>query len=144
VPDFGDVGDASERKPHVFVAMPFTDDLDDLFHYGISRAISEAGFLCERIDASPATGDIVARIRERIETAAFVVAELTGANPNVYLEVGYAWGRDVPTVLLTRESELASLCFDVRGHRCVTYKSIRDLEHKLTQELRALKAVARA
>jgi hypothetical protein len=130
---------ARGRKPHIFVAMPFAGDLGDLFHYGISRAISDAGYLCERVDAAPSVGDVLARIKERIRTAAFVVAELTGGNPNVYLEVGYAWGRGVPTILVVREAEVGGLYFDIRGQRCVTYTSIRDLEEKLCRELAALK-----
>jgi hypothetical protein len=86
------IGYDSGQKPHIFVAMPFADEVGDLFHYGIRQAVSSNGYLCERIDLMPAVGDILARIKERIKTAAFVVAELTGASPNVYLEVGYAWG----------------------------------------------------
>jgi hypothetical protein len=78
------------------------------------------------------------RIKERIKTAAFVVAELTGASPNVYLEVGYAWGRGVPTVLLIQQNEVANLRFDVAGQRCIVYSNIQDLEEKLASELVAL------
>jgi hypothetical protein len=35
----------------------------------------------------------VQRLRERIIKANFVVADVSGANPNVYLEIGFAWGR---------------------------------------------------
>jgi hypothetical protein len=131
------IGYDSGQKPHVFVAMPISGEVDDLFHYGIQRAIKSSGYLCERIDQTPSTGDILTRIRERIETAAFVVAELTDANPNVYLEVGYAWGRNVPTVLLIQDSS-QNLRFDVSGQRCIVYTNIRDLEGKLTIELKAL------
>ena len=132
------IGYDSGQKPHVFVAMPFADDMVDLFHYGIQRAIGATGFLCERIDQLPSVGDILVRVKERIKTAVFVVAELTSANPNVYLEVGYAWGCGVPTVLLIQKNELASLRFDVAGQRCIVYSSIRDLEEKLSSELTAL------
>jgi nucleoside 2-deoxyribosyltransferase len=75
-------------------------------------------------------------VRQRIESAALVVADLTTANPNVYLEVGYAWGRGLPTVLLCKDT--ADLKFDVRGQRCLIYKSIRQLEVSLTRELTTL------
>jgi hypothetical protein len=134
------VGYSSGQKPYIFVAMPFSDDMGDLFHYGIQQAISSIGYLCERIDLMPSVGDILVRIKERIRTAALVVAELTGANPNVYLEVGYAWGCNVPTVLLIRENEVRDLRFDVAGQRCITYTSIRNLEENLSSELAALVA----
>jgi hypothetical protein len=96
-----------------------------------------AGSLCERADLTSFVGDVLDWVRERIATASFVVADLTSANPNVYLEVGYAWGSKVPTVLLV--SETTDLKFDVRGQRCLVYNgSIRQLEESLTKELKAL------
>jgi hypothetical protein len=85
-----DVGEGSRAKRHVFAAMPFAKEFDDRFHYGTQRAAEAAGFLCERADLTSFVGDVLERVRERIATASFVVADLTTANPNVYLEVGYA------------------------------------------------------
>jgi hypothetical protein len=129
-------GIESRQKPHVFIAMQFGQETDDLFHYGIEAATQTAGYLCERIDAVSFTGDILAQIKSRIDAASFVIADLTTQNPNVYLEVGYAGGRNVKTVLLAREA--SELRFDVQGQRCLIYSSIRDLEQKLTVELRKL------
>jgi hypothetical protein len=130
-------GSASMAKPHVFVAMPFDEDMDDVFHYGIQGAVNAAGYLCERADISSFTGDIVEWIKERIMTAALVIADLSTANANVYLEVGFAWGRNKPTLLLVRD--LGDLKFDVKGHRCIVYKKIKDLEDALRKELAQLK-----
>jgi hypothetical protein len=66
-----------------------------------------------------------------------VIADLTAPNPNVYLEVGYAWGLEIPTVLLVKGSSDA-LTFDVRGQRCLIYESIQQLEEKLKRELQGL------
>jgi hypothetical protein len=126
-------GAASSTKPHVFVAMPFSESRSDHFHYGIQPPINNAGLLCERLDFSAFTGDVVTRIKERISTATLVVADLSSANANVYLEVGYAWGRGVATVLLCDAAD--ELKFDVQGQKCLMYKSIRDLEQLLTAEL---------
>jgi hypothetical protein len=130
------VGLDSGDRPHALVAMPFDESFYDVFHYGITKAVNDAGYRCERIDRTAFTGDVVQRMRERIATADFVVADVTGANPNVYLEIGYAWGRDIPTVLVCRDS--ADLMFDVRGQRCLKYGSIVDLERKLSGELAVL------
>jgi hypothetical protein len=129
-------GRESEAKPHVFVAMPFTDEFDDIYYYGIEPAVKAAGYVCERADTTCFSGDILDWLKGRIQTAAFVIADLTTANPNVYLEVGYAWASRRPTILLTRE--LNDLKFDVRGQRCVIYKRIRDLEESLARELAEL------
>lgn len=128
----------SASKPHVFVAMPFAAEMDDTFHYGIQGASNAAGYLCERADLSAFTGDVLDWVKARIATAELVVADLSSSNPNVYLEVGYAWGCRVPTVLLARET--TELKFDVRGQCCIVYKSIKELEGKLGVELSQLRA----
>lgn len=132
-----EAGYASDSKPHIFVAMPFRDDMDDVYHYGIQGAVKEAGFLCERADLSSFTGDVMQWVRDRIRSASAVVADLSDANPNVYLEVGYSWGCGKPTVLIVNDSE--DLKFDVRGQRCIVYKKIRDLETSLADELVSLR-----
>jgi hypothetical protein len=130
------VGRDSEAKSHVFVAMPFAPEFNDHFHYGIQRAVYAAGLLCERADLSSFTGDVVEWVRRRIESASLLIADLSTANPNVCLEIGYAWGRDVQAVLVARDP--SDLPFDVRGQRCLMYKSIQDLEEQLKRELRSL------
>ena len=130
-------GKGSEAKPRAFVAMPFAKDMDDVFYYGIQGPLHSAGFLCERIDETAFVGDIVDQIKKRIETASVVIAEVSDANPNVYLELGYAWGRRRPTILLVQNAD--DLRFDVQGQRCLTYERIKDLEESLSRELQQLK-----
>ncbi|SBW18879.1 hypothetical protein FDG2_0867 [Candidatus Protofrankia californiensis] len=130
------VGYDSAARPHAFVAMPFADRFTDVFHYGIVRPVRAAGLLCERMDQIHFTGDVINRMKERIAASKLVIADLSDANPNVYLEVGYAWGLRVPCVLVcSRETDLK---FDVRGQRCLFYGSIRDLEKQLSAELKNL------
>lgn len=129
-------GRASDFKDHIFVAMPFKESMDDVYHYGVDAVVSHAGYLCERADLSYFTGDALQWVRSRIQSASCLIAELSDPNPNVYLEVGYAWGCGVPTLLVTRDPD--TLPFDVRGQRCLVYKSIRDLEKNLGMELHNL------
>ena len=130
-----------ESKRRVFVAMPFSADMEDVFYYGIQKPVRELGYICERVDQAAFTGDILQQVRSRIEDADIVIADLTSANPNVYLEVGYAWGKSRPTVLLIKDPE--QLRFDVRGQRCLAYKTIKELELRLTTELNSLNAAVR-
>jgi len=126
-------GYGSESKKKIFVAMPFASEFDDCFHYGIQGAVNSCGYLCERADLQSFTGDVMEFVKERIATSDFVIADLTTANPNVYLEVGYAWGLQKKTVLLVKDTK--ELKFDTRGQRCLPYTSIKDLEKKLEMEL---------
>ena len=117
--------------------MPFADEMSDLFHYGIQGALNGAGFLAERADLASFTGDVMEWVRTRISSANLVVADLTSSNANVFLEIGYAWGKGIPTVLIAKHTEV--LKFDVRGQRCILYSSIKDLEEKLERELLGLR-----
>lgn len=130
-------GYSSKAKPHVFVAIPFKQEMDDIYHYGIHNPIREAGYVCERADTASFTGDIMQWVFQKISSATLVVAELSEANPNVYLEVGYAWGCKISTILLAQNSK--QLQFDVQGHKCLVYKRIKDLEERLRTELSTLK-----
>ncbi|MDQ3018174.1 MAG: nucleoside 2-deoxyribosyltransferase [Bacteroidota bacterium] len=131
------VGIKSESKKVIFVAMPFASVFDDCFHYGIQGAVNSFGYLCERADLNSFTGDVMEFVKERIANSDFVIADLTTANPNVYLEVGYAWGLNKKTVLLIKDAN--ELEFDTRGQRCLQYTTIKDLENKLKNELASLK-----
>jgi hypothetical protein len=131
-----EAGLKSNAKPYVFVAMPFRDDMEDVYIFGIQGPANDAGYLCERVDMSVFTGDILSRIKARIETADLVVADVTGGNANVYLEVGYAWGKDRPTLLLAKKGD--EIKFDVSGQRCIIYKSINDLAKSLKADLVSL------
>jgi len=129
-------GNESASKKIIFVAMPFAKEFDDIFHYGIQGAVNSAGYLCERADLESFTGDVMEWVKKRIESAELVIADLSSANPNVYLEVGYAWGKGKNTVLIIDDTK--QLKFDARGQRCIPYKRIKDLEESLTTELKKL------
>lgn len=126
-----------QKQPHVFVAMPFDPAMDDVFYYGIQEPVHKNKLLCERIDNSIFTGDILVRIKQRIETAFLVVADLSGMNPNVYLEVGYAWGVGKPVILVAKEE--CAVKFDVQGQKRIIYRSIRDLAQQLSRTISCLK-----
>lgn len=133
-----DVSAATLAKDHAFVAMPFSDDFYDVYHYAIERSIHANGLLCERVDQSVFTGGLLDRMQRKIRSAKLVVADLTGGNPNVYLEVGFAWACEVPTVLVRKHG--SELMFDVQGHRCLSYTRIHELEKLLTAQLGELLA----
>jgi hypothetical protein len=132
------VGYDSESKPHVFVAMPFDEEFDDVYYTGIKPAVKQLAedidgdILCERVDENVFTGSVTDQIRDRIESASLVVADMTNANPNVYLEVGYAWGSDVPVLLLTQDTD--DLEFDVEHHNSLIYDRMGI--HGLKQDLK--------
>jgi hypothetical protein len=126
-----------ERQQNVFVAMPFSPEMEDIYYYGIQRAVSSVGFNCYRSDKVAFVGDILQEIKKELEGSVAVVADLTDSNPNVYLEIGFAWGKDKPTILIVKQGD--KLRFDVQGQKCLPYSNIRNLEEVLTRELKELK-----
>jgi hypothetical protein len=131
-------GITSEEKPHAFVAMPFTTPMKNVFNFGIRPPVRKSGMLCELVSEEAFTGDIVARVLDRIRTASLVVAEITTANANVFLEVGFAWGAGRPVILVAQDAK--KLPFDVRGQRCLEYgEDIAKLAKLLRRELAGLR-----
>ena len=122
-----------QRKPSVFVAMPFHPDFEDIFEFGILSAVHHLNYICERADKDIFTGDVLEWVKQRIRCADLVIADLTGANPNVYLEVGFAWGANIATLLVTRDTK--KLEFDTQGQRCIEYTRIRQLNDMLLNEI---------
>lgn len=131
-------GAASERKPKLFAAMPFAAEHSDVWEIAIQEACHDAGIVCERLDKEAYVGDILSEIKKRVIQGNGLVALLDGANPNVFLEIGFAWGVNKPTVLIIKKG--ANLPFDVSGQKCLQYSSIAELRTMLKAELAALKS----
>ncbi|RTL54567.1 MAG: hypothetical protein EKK40_01860 [Bradyrhizobiaceae bacterium] len=135
---FKKFGVESDLKVRLFVAMPFKDSFNDEWEISIQEAANSLNMLCERIDKSAFVGDIASEIKRRIEQYDGLIALLNDANPNVFLEIGYAWAKNKPTLLLAKEGQV--LPFDVKGQRCLFYRSIADLRSKLRSELEQLQS----
>ncbi len=128
----------AENKARLFVAMPFSETYIDEFEIGFREAAKANDFVCERLDVEHFVGDIVAEIKKRILDSHGVIALLNDHNPNVFLEIGFAFAHARPTILVAKEN--LTLPFDISGHRCVRYKSISQLRELLQKEIAALKA----
>lgn len=129
--------EAAEKRAtgpkRIFVLMPFTQELEDVYVLGIREVAERLGYVVERADDIEPNSDILKIILERIERADAVVAETSDRNPNVYYEVGYSHARGRPTVLLTRLG--VEIPFDLRGVNHVIYSSIVDLRDRLAARL---------
>jgi hypothetical protein len=117
------------KKKSVFVAMPFAEEFEDVYQFGIYSTMRRCGYICEKVDESVFAGNIVDRIMEGIRNAEFVIADLTLEKPNVYLEVGYAWGLNKRVLLVARDGQ--RLHFDLSHHKCLFYKTIGKLAESL-------------
>src|SRR5437868_2856381 len=77
-------------KPFVFVLMPFAEEFNDIYKFGIKGAAEDTGAYAERVDEQIFTEGFLPRIYNQISKADVIVADMTNRNPNVFYEVGYA------------------------------------------------------
>lgn len=121
-------------KPFAFVLMPFDTDFDDIYKLGIQAVAAECDVIAERVDEQTFSETMLERIYRQIEHADFIIADMTGKNPNVFYEVGYAHARGKLCTLLTQSA--GDIPFDLLHHRHIIYNgSIQTLKEKLRTEI---------
>lgn len=126
-----------EKFPEtVFVLMPFVEEFEDTYIYGIRGAAEKLGLKCRRADEIEHNKDIVKEVVDNIKRAIFVVAEVTNRNANVFYELGWAHALERDTVLIAKQG--VELPFDIAHVNTIFYRNINDLETKLTARLRAM------
>ena len=117
-----------------FVLMPFSSDFDDIYRLGIKEPAATLGIRAERVDEQLFTEGILDRIYRQIDAADVIVADMSGKNPNVFYELGYAHAKDKLCILLTRD--VADIPFDLKGRRHIVYDgSIQFLREQIVKNL---------
>jgi hypothetical protein len=106
-------------KPFVFVLMPFSSDFDDIYQLGIKPACNNAGAYAERIDDQLFQESILDRVYNQISKADIILADMTGRNPNVFYEVGYAHALGKSVILLTQNK--TDIPFDLLHYPHIIY-----------------------
>lgn len=112
-------------KPFVFVLMPFDDRFDDIYKFGIRGAADDVGAYAERVDEQIFTDGILDRIFNQISKADVIVADMSGRNPNVFYEVGYAHALGKIVLLLTQDTN--DIPFDLKHRQHTVYGGKIDL-----------------
>lgn len=104
-----------------FVIMPFSPTFDDVYDV-IKRAVGDvdAGLSLTRLDEVRAAGRISDDLLRELTTCSLCIADVSGANPNVMWEVGYASALRKPLIVLNQAP--AKLPFDIADVRAVMYE----------------------
>jgi len=115
--------------------MPFDQAFDDVYKLGIKGAVAQFDdVIAERVDEQIYREGILERIYRQIEVADIIIADMTGQNPNVFYEVGYAHAKGKLCILLT--SNAGDIPFDLKHQRHIVYgNSIVSLQRELEKEL---------
>ena len=121
-------------KPFVFVLMPFNEEFDDIYKFGIKGAAEDANAHAERVDEQLYDEGILDRIFNQINKADVIIADMTGRNPNVFYEVGYAHALGKIVLLLTQNAD--DIPFDLKHRPHTVYAGkIQTLREELSQKL---------
>jgi hypothetical protein len=129
-----------QPKHFAFVLMPFDKAFEDIYRLGIKGAADQFdGLVAERVDDQIYREGILERIYRQIEVADIIIADMSGQNPNVFYEVGYAHAKRKLCILLT--ANVNDIPFDLKHQRHIVYgKSIVTLRRELEKELRWARA----
>jgi hypothetical protein len=129
---------ASAASPAAaFVLMPFVEEWSDgafqMFKRAAQRINVDPKPRVYRADEIEHSGRITEQIIDAIRTADVVVADVTGLNPNVMWELGYAFALDKEIIIANQEIDESP--FDLREWRQVTYSTdfTRDETNSLTK-----------
>jgi nucleoside 2-deoxyribosyltransferase len=124
------------NAPYIFVLMPFHADFRDTYELGIKAVAVSLGLRCERVDEIEFNDIILEQIWKGIQRADIIIADMSGRNPNVFYEVGYAHALRKDVVLLTRDA--SDIPFDLLAHNHIVYNGrITQLRTSLEKRLSA-------
>jgi hypothetical protein len=104
-----------------FVAMPFDGSCDSAYYNAILPACAELSVKCERLDADLSEQSIVQQIVNGIYDADVVIADITGANPNVFYELGISHALPYPNKTIVIAKKGTKIPFDIHSFRIIQY-----------------------
>ncbi len=123
---------AAGRK-QAFVAMPFCAELDPVF-FAIRGLLEGANCRYIRADDVTYPRSITDAIIYSILASDLIIADVTGNNPNVFYELGWAHAMNQDVIILTQEDKIP---FDVTTERAIKYKGdeggIKDLLRRMSR-----------
>lgn len=127
------------RSDQLFIAMPFASEFDDVYFVAARSAAAQRNLVAIRIDQKYFSGEIPERIRRELKRSVAVIADVSGGNPNVLYEVGFAHALRKPTVHISR-TPFSDLPFDVSKWNTLPYQAgqTHALAGKLDTALRAI------
>jgi MAP3K TRAFs-binding domain len=125
------VDEVNQPAPLCFVLMPFgrkldsggrLTDFDAMYRDVIAPAVAQAGLDPIRADEEKIGGTIHKPMFERLMLCHYAVADVTGANPNVFYELGIRHAlRPRSTAIIFREGTV--IPFDIAMVRGISYST---------------------
>lgn len=107
------------RRVSCFIVMPFSQGWSTDVHRILATACEAVGVRPVRGDDLFTPTDILEDIWQSINAADFIIADITGRNPNVLYELGIAHTLAKPVLILSKEA--ADIPIDLATRRVILY-----------------------
>lgn len=126
----------------VFIAMPFADEkYNSIYNSYIKPILNKMHYEAVRIDEKTNPGDVMEFVWKEINESAFVIADVSIANPNVLYEIGIAHTLGKEVIILTDSPD--KVPFDIKKNRYLDYsvydeKSIKEMKEKLESAIKII------
>lgn len=122
-----------EKKNRVFVAMSFSDEYRDSYEYGVKIVLDQMGLEHYKADNEISNKDIMCKICREIQSCSKVIANISGLNPNVMLELGLAYGLGKEVIVIKDKKTTA--ISDLGSVEYIEYSHAGELQQKLPHVL---------
>ena len=103
----------------VFALMPFSNGFDNIYDNHIKPTIEKYNFSISRADYINSSSSIMSDIWNSIYFSKFIIADCTGANANVFYEIGISHCVGKKVILLTQN--IKDIPFDTSYLRYIKY-----------------------
>ncbi len=128
-----------------FVIMPYSEDSNNNYNI-IKEVFSNQGLETVRADEVISAGQSISeKIKELISKSDIIICDVTGNNPNVMYELGFAHGINKPVILIA--SNINELRIDIANYRIIivdkNQKSREQLSKGLTETLEEIRKDSR-
>ena len=124
-------------KPQVFVLAPFTAESQPA-RETVQKSAAEAGYEVVTVDSTLSSVPLTNRVLDGIRRADLIVADLSGQNPSVMYELGFAHALRKPTILMINAKTDSTFPPALAGFFYIVYDTdnLDRLERDIRSEIR--------
>jgi hypothetical protein len=123
-------------KLKCFVVMPFNEDCQQIYE-SIFRPVCKLNNVeCNKADDNQHQGAITTAIIASILEADFIIADLSGNNPNVFYELGIALSIGKKVIQVSQQA-FVDIPFDVKLYRTIKYSQNQNDVERVKKDLDA-------
>ncbi len=152
-----ELGQVNLDSDQAFIAMWFSEEMNDALENGLKKGIEDAGYKPQIINEKHHNNKICDEIIAEIRKSRFIVADFTAGKcekcsgcekkadceievrprGGVYYEAGFAQGLGIEVIWTVREDQIGEVHFDTNHYNHITYTNATELRQKLKARIEA-------